>query len=65
VPTLTGIRYGVFECKACQQSDGEGCGDSCFMSWPDELADYVDDELWPKCGCCDAKAHLMEVLIAV
>jgi hypothetical protein len=64
VPTLTAIRYGIFECKACIESDqSEDCGDHCATSWPDELNGY--GEWWPSCKCCGAKAHFVAPLIAV
>jgi hypothetical protein len=64
VPTVTAIRYGVFECKACQESDAETCGDHCFMSWPDELPP-LGDEWWPACKCCSGPASLVTPLLTI
>jgi hypothetical protein len=64
VPTVTAIRYGVFECRACIESDqSEDCGDHCSGSWPDDLCGYGD--YWPMCKCCGAEAHLVAPLMTV
>jgi hypothetical protein len=65
VLTLNPIRYGIFECKACQESDNGICGDHCSGSWADDLYEYEYDELWPACKCCGAKAHLVAPLLTV
>ena len=62
--TVTAIRYGVFECKTCQESDDDACGDHCFVSWPDELPPLGDD-YWPMCKCCGAAAHLVTPLLTI
>ena len=63
--TVTAIRYGIFECRACIESDqNDNCGDHCATSWPDELPPLGDD-FWPACRCCGGPASLVTPLMAV
>lgn len=62
MPTLTAIRYGIFECKACQESGADTCGDHCATSWPDELPPLGCD-WWPSCKCCGGVASLVAPLM--
>jgi hypothetical protein len=64
--TVTAIRYGIFECKACIESDqSDDCGDHCSGQWADHLPPLGCDEFWPTCSCCGGVASLVSPLLAV
>jgi hypothetical protein len=62
VPTVTAIRYGLFECVKCTDDPNDDCTDSCAMRWPDEL--NPAGEYWPSCKCCGEPAQLVAPLVA-
>jgi hypothetical protein len=65
VSTITSVTYGLFECRACIESDqGDDCGDHCATSWPEELPPLGSD-WWASCKCCGAPASLVAPLLAV